>query len=56
MKLINSQIKTLDDANNNYYLNKEYYTNIKNLFVIDALIQMMSVVVIVMSACVKNVK
>lgn len=31
MKLINSQIKTLDDANNNYYLNKEYYTNIKNL-------------------------
>lgn len=31
MKLINSQIKTLDDANNNYYLHKEYYTNIKNL-------------------------
>ena len=31
MKLINSQIQTLDDANNNYYLNKEYYTNIKNL-------------------------
>jgi hypothetical protein len=31
MKLINNQIKTLDDANNNYYLNKEYYTNIKNL-------------------------
>lgn len=31
MKLISSQIKTLDDANNNYYLNKEYYTNIKNL-------------------------
>ena len=31
MKLIGSQIKTLDDANNNYYLNKEYYTNIKNL-------------------------
>jgi hypothetical protein len=31
IKLINSQIKTLDDANNNYYLNKEYYTNIKNL-------------------------
>lgn len=28
MKLISSQIKTLDDANNNYYLNKEYYTNI----------------------------
>lgn len=33
MKLINSQIKTLDNANNNYYLNKEYYTNIKDLFV-----------------------
>ena len=31
MKLINNQIKTLDDANNNYYLYKEYYTNIKNL-------------------------
>ena len=31
MRLINSQIQTLDDANNNYYLNKEYYTNIKNL-------------------------
>ena len=31
IKLIDSQIKTLDDANNNYYLNKEYYTNIKNL-------------------------
>jgi hypothetical protein len=31
MKLINSQIQTLDDANNNYYLNKEYYMNIKNL-------------------------
>lgn len=31
MKLINGQIRTLDDANNNYYLNKEYYTNIKNL-------------------------
>ena len=30
INLINSQIKTLDDANNNYYLNKEYYTNIKN--------------------------
>ena len=30
IKLINSQIKTLDDANN-YYWNKEYYTNIKNL-------------------------
>lgn len=33
IKLINSQIKTLDDANNNYYLHKEYYTNIKNLLV-----------------------
>lgn len=31
IKLINNQIKTLDDANNNYYLNKEYYTNIKDL-------------------------
>ena len=31
MKLINNQIQTLDNANNNYYLNKEYYTNIKNL-------------------------
>lgn len=31
IKLINSQIKTLDDANNNYYLQKEYYTNIKKL-------------------------
>lgn len=31
IKLIESQIKTLDDANNNYYLNKEYYTNINNL-------------------------
>ena len=28
MKIINAQIQTLDDANNNYYLNKEYYTNI----------------------------
>jgi hypothetical protein len=28
IKLINSQIQTLDNANNNYYLNKEYYTNI----------------------------
>ena len=28
INLINSQIKTLDNANNNYYLNKEYYTNI----------------------------
>lgn len=33
IKLINSQIKTLDNANNNYYLHKEYYTNIKDLFV-----------------------
>jgi hypothetical protein len=33
IRLINSQIKTLDDANNNYYLHKEYYTNIKDLFV-----------------------
>lgn len=31
MELINKQIKTLDDVNNNYYLQKEYYTNIKNL-------------------------
>ena len=31
IKLIESQIKTLDDANNNYYLNKEYYTNINDL-------------------------
>ena len=31
MNLINNQIQTLDNANNNYYLNKEYYTNIKNL-------------------------
>lgn len=31
IKLINNQIKTLDDANNNYYLHKEYYTNIKEL-------------------------
>lgn len=31
MKIINAQIQTLDDANNNYYLNKEYYINIKNL-------------------------
>ena len=28
MIMINNQIKTLDDANNNYYLNKEYYTKI----------------------------
>lgn len=33
IKLIESQIKTLDDANNNYYLNKEYYTNINDLLV-----------------------
>ena len=26
--LVNSQIQTLDNANNKYYLNKEYYTNI----------------------------
>jgi hypothetical protein len=31
IKLIENQIKTLDNANNNYYLNKEYYTNIRNL-------------------------
>lgn len=31
IKLIDNQIKTLDDANNNYYLHKEYYTNIKSL-------------------------
>lgn len=31
MKLIDDQIRTLGDVNNNYYLNKEYYTNIKNL-------------------------
>lgn len=35
IKLIESQIKTLDDANNNYYLNKEYYTNINDLLVDD---------------------
>lgn len=29
IKFINEQIKTLEDANNNYYLNKEYYINIK---------------------------
>lgn len=28
INLINSQIKTLDNENNNYCLNKEYYTNI----------------------------
>lgn len=31
IKFIDNQIKTLDNANNNYYLNKEYYTNIKDL-------------------------
>ena len=31
IKLINNQIKTLDDANNNYYLQKQYYTNIKDI-------------------------
>lgn len=31
MKSIGDQIKTLEDANNNYYLNKEYYINIKRL-------------------------
>ena len=31
IKSIDGQIKTLECANNNYYLNKEYYTNIKNL-------------------------
>lgn len=31
IKLTKSQIKTLNDANNNYYLQKEYYTNIKDL-------------------------
>lgn len=31
LKIINNQIKTLDDANNNYYLHKEYYTSIKDL-------------------------
>ena len=30
INIITNQIKTLDDVNNNYYLNKEYYTNIKN--------------------------
>lgn len=29
--VINNQIKTLDDANNNYYLHKKYYAKIKNL-------------------------
>ena len=31
IKNINNQIRTLDNANNNYYLNKKYYTNIKEL-------------------------
>lgn len=31
IKSIDGQITTLERANNNYYLNKEYYTNIKNL-------------------------
>ena len=31
--MINNQIKTLDDANNNYYLNKEYYTKIDDLLI-----------------------
>jgi hypothetical protein len=30
IKIIESQVKTLEDANNNYYLNKEYYTIIVN--------------------------
>ncbi|MBO7210386.1 MAG: hypothetical protein J6V44_05215 [Methanobrevibacter sp.] len=30
---INNQIKTLDDANNNYHLNKEYYTKINDLLI-----------------------
>lgn len=33
MSMINNQIKTLDNANNNYYLNKEYYTKINNLLI-----------------------
>lgn len=33
MIMINNQIKTLEDANNNYYLNKDYYTNISDLFI-----------------------
>ena len=33
MIMINNQIKTLDDANNNYYLNKEYYTKIGDLLI-----------------------
>ena len=31
IKFIESQINTLENANNNYYLNKQYYTNILNL-------------------------
>lgn len=33
MIMINNQIKTLDDANNNYNLNKEYYTKINDLLI-----------------------
>ena len=33
MIMINNQIKTLDDANNNYYLYKEYYTKINDLLI-----------------------
>lgn len=33
MIMINNQIKTLEDANNNYYLNKEYYTKIDDLLI-----------------------
>lgn len=33
MIMINNQIKTLDNANNNYYLNKEYYTKINDLLI-----------------------
>jgi hypothetical protein len=36
IKLIENQIKTLDNANNNYYLNKEYYTNIHKLLYVEA--------------------
>lgn len=35
IKIIDNQIKTLDNANNNYYLNKEYYTNIKDLISVE---------------------
>jgi hypothetical protein len=31
IKSIDGYIQTLDNANNNYYLNKKYYTNIKEL-------------------------